>query len=215
MTWNTPFSGGGICSTVTDLITWQRVLNQGRVISAAGLALMRAPTVLSDGTEVDYGLGTRRGDLQGHRIFGHTGTGGGFNSVLEYYPDDDLVIVVLTNSDTPVSGLGIAGSIARAVLAIPPTQIAEHPLSEADIAGFSGRFESAEGPAILFGDLGRIRVKFVENGPSLPLVYLGDGAFIAGPNTISKAYLKNGRAQGAAIYVEGLFMNATWRIPAN
>jgi hypothetical protein len=107
---------------------------------------MRAPTALSDGTEVDYGLGTRRGDLQGHRIFGPTGTGGGFNNVLEYYPDDDLVIVVLTNSDTPVSGLGIAGSIARAVLAIPPTPIAEHPLSEADIAGFSGRFESAEGP---------------------------------------------------------------------
>jgi D-alanyl-D-alanine carboxypeptidase len=215
MTWNTPFSAGSICSTVSDLITWQRALNEGRLISPAGVALMRAPTMLSDGTAVDYGLGTRRGDLQGHRIFGHTGTGGGFNNALEYYPDDDLIIVVLTNSDTPVSGLSIAGSIARAVLGIPSTPIAEHPLSEADIAGFSGRFESAEGPAILFGDQGRIRVKFVENGPSLPLVYLGDGAFVAGPNTISKAYLKNGRVQGAAIYVEGLFMNASWRVPAN
>ena len=101
------------------------------------------------------------------------------------------------------------------MLAIPPMPVAEHPLSEADIVGFSGKFESAEGTAILFGDQGRIRVKFTENGPSLPLVYLGDGAFTAGPNMISKAYLKNGRAQGAALYVEGLFMNATWRVPSN
>jgi len=54
MTWNTPFSSGGICSTVSDLIIWQRALNQGRIISANGLALMRAPTVLSDGTAIDY-----------------------------------------------------------------------------------------------------------------------------------------------------------------
>jgi D-alanyl-D-alanine carboxypeptidase len=215
MTWNTPFSGGGICSTVSDLIIWQRALNQGLVVSSAGLALMRAPTVLSDGTSVDYGLGTRRGDLQGHPIFGHTGTGGGFNNVLEYYPADDLTIAVLTNSDTPVSGLIIAGRIARAVLAISAVPAVEQPLTEADVARFSGKFDSAEGPAILFGDQGRIRVKFVENGPSLPLVYLGDGAFAVGPNTISKSYMKNGGAQGAAVYVEGLFMNATWRIPAN
>ncbi len=213
MTWNTPFSGGGLCSTVSDLVTWQRALNEGRLISPAGLALMRAPTVLNDGSQVDYGLGTRRGELQGHRIFGHTGNGGGFNNVLEYYPDDDLTIVVLTNSDSAVTALNIAGRVARTVLTIPPTPTSEHPLSEADIQSFSGKFASAEGPAILFGDQGHMRVKFTENGPSLPLVYLGDGAFVAGPNTISKSYMRNGRAQGAAIYTDGLFMNATWRVP--
>ncbi|MGA8429357.1 MAG: serine hydrolase domain-containing protein [Candidatus Sulfotelmatobacter sp.] len=215
MTWDTPFSGGGICSTVSDLITWQRALNQGLVVSQAGLAVMRAATVLRDGTTIDYGLGTRRGDLQGHPMFGHTGSGGGFNNVIEYYPDDDLTIIVLANSDTSISSLSIAGRIARALLAIPPIVVAEHSLSESDIVRYSGKFESAEGTAILFGDQGRIRVKFAENGPSLPLVYLGDGAFTTGPNTISKAYLRNGRAQGAAVYVDGLFMNATWRVPTN
>lgn len=215
MTWNTPFSGGGLCSTVSDLVTWQRALNEGRVVSPAGLALMRAPTVLSDGTQVDYGLGTRRGELQGHHILGHTGNGGGFNNVLEYYPDDNLTIVVLTNSDSSVTALTIAGSIARVVLAMPPTTISDHPLTEAEIRGFSGKFESAEGTAFLFGDQSRMRIKFAENGPSLPLVYLGNGVFGAGPNTTSKAYMKNGRAQGAAIYTEGLFMNAAWRAPEN
>src|SRR5262249_40889464 len=159
----------------------------------AGLALMRAPTSLNDGTQVDYGLGTRRGELQGHRIFGHTGNGGGFNNVLEYYPDDDLTIVLLTNSESSVSALRIAGRIARSILTIPVTPISEHPLSEAEIRGFTGKFESAEGTAFLFGDQGRIRIKFAENGPALPLVYLGNSAFAFGPNTVSKSYMKNGR----------------------
>ena len=215
MTWNTPFSGGGLCSTVSDLVTWQLALNQGRVVSPAGLALMRAPTVLSDGTAVDYGLGTRRGELQSHHIFGHTGSGGGFNNVLEYYPDDDLTIIVLTNSESSVTALDIAGRIARSVLNIPPTTVSEHALSEAEIRSFSGKFESAEGTAFLFEDQGHIRVKFAESGPSVPLVYLGDDAFAAGPHTVSKLYLKNGRARGAAIYTEGLFMNAAWSVPDN
>jgi CubicO group peptidase (beta-lactamase class C family) len=215
MTWNTPFSGGGLCSTVSDLIIWQRALNEGRVVSPAGLAGMRAPTVLGNSIQVDYGLGTRLGELQGHRIFGHTGSGGGFNNVLEYYPDDDLTIVVLTNSEASVTALNIAGQIARAVLSLPPAPISERQLSKADIASFSGKFQSAEGIAILFEDQGRIRVRFGPNGPSLPLVYLGDGSFAAGPDTVSKSYTANGRVQGAAIYTEGLFMNAAWRVPEN
>jgi hypothetical protein len=39
---------------------------------------MRTPTALADGTKIDYGLGTRLGLLDGHRVLGHTGTGGGF-----------------------------------------------------------------------------------------------------------------------------------------
>jgi hypothetical protein len=171
--------------------------------------------VLSNSIQVDYGLGTRRGELQGHRIFGHTGSGGGFNNVLEYYPDDDLTIVVLTNSEASITALNIAGRIARAVLAIPPMPISEHQLSKADIACFSGKFQSADGTAILFEDQGRIRVKFGPDGPSLPLMYLGDGAFAAGPDTVSKAYMTNGRAQGAAIYTAGFFMDAAWRVPEN
>jgi D-alanyl-D-alanine carboxypeptidase len=214
MTWNAPFSGGGLCSTVSDLVTWQHALNEGRVVSPSGLALMRNPTVLSDGTQVDYGLGTRRGELQGHRIFGHTGSGGGFNNVLEYYPDDDLTIVVLTNSGSSVTALTIAGRIAHSVLAIQPATISEHPLSRAEIVSFTGKFDSAEGTARLFEDQGRIRAQ-AENEPSLPLVYLGDGVFGVGPDTACKFYMKNGRAQGAAIYTEGFLMNVVWRVPDN
>jgi CubicO group peptidase (beta-lactamase class C family) len=215
MTWNTPYSGGGLCSTVSDLIIWQHALNQGRIVSKAGLASMRTPTVLSGGIKLDYGLGTRLGDLQGNRVFGHTGSGGGFNNVLEYYPDEDLTIVVLMNSNTGVSALKVAGKIARAALSIPPRPVSEHPLSESEIDCFSGKFESSEGAAILFGDHGRIRVKYDEDGSSSALTYLGADEFAIEPETVAKVFVRNGRALGAAIYTEGLFMDASWRVPAN
>jgi D-alanyl-D-alanine carboxypeptidase len=214
MTWKTPFSSGGLCSTVSDLITWQRALNQGLVVSAAGLALMRTATTLNDGTNVDYGLGTRRGDLQGHPVFGHTGNGGGFNGVLQYYPSDDLTIAVLLNSDTSTTALGIAGKVARAVLAIPPAP-GEQPLPAAEIDRFTGNFDSAEGLAFLFADQGRVRVKLDEKGPALPLVYLGNGAFAAGPDTVARFYGKSGPAPGVERYTEGFFMDAAWRVPTH
>ncbi len=176
---------------------------------------MRSPTVLSDGIKVDYGLGTRLGDLRGHRMFGHTGKGGGFNNVLEYYPDEDLTIVILMNSDTAVTALKIAGEIARGVLAIASKPVSEQLLSESEIVRFGGTFESEGGTATLFGDHGRIRVKNDEGGSSSTLVYLGDDEFATGPETIAKVLVKNGRAQGAAIYTAGLFMDMSWRVPAN
>src|SRR6185369_6411470 len=72
MTWSLPFAAGAICATAADLITWQQALENGRVISPAGLAQMRTPSRLNDGTTIDYGLGTRMGTLEGHRVVGHT-----------------------------------------------------------------------------------------------------------------------------------------------
>ena len=50
-------------------------LDEGRVVSAATLQSMRTPTRLADGSEADYGFGTRMGWTAGHRKLGHTGGG--------------------------------------------------------------------------------------------------------------------------------------------
>ncbi len=68
-------------------------------LSEASLKLMRTPTALPDGTVIDYGLGTRLGLLEKHRVLGHTGSGGGFAGALESFPDDHLAVVVLVNTE--------------------------------------------------------------------------------------------------------------------
>ena len=46
-----------------------------------------------------YGLGTRLGDTAGHRKLGHTGGGTSNKAVLARYPDDDVTIAVLLNTE--------------------------------------------------------------------------------------------------------------------
>ena len=58
ITWSLPFAAGAVCATAADLIRWQSALESGRFISPQSLAMMRSPTVLGDGSRIDYGLGT-------------------------------------------------------------------------------------------------------------------------------------------------------------
>lgn len=93
------FAAGGLCSTVLDLVRFEKALEDGRVVSPAMLQAMRAPARLPDGLEVDYGYGTRLGVTGRHRKLGHTGGGQGNKAVLARYPDDDVTVAVLLNTE--------------------------------------------------------------------------------------------------------------------
>jgi hypothetical protein len=99
--WTEPrfFAAGGLCSTVLDLVRWERALEDGRVVSPAMLRAMRTPARLPDGLEVDYGYGTRLGVTGRHRKLGHTGGGQSNKAVLARYPDDDVTVAVLLNTE--------------------------------------------------------------------------------------------------------------------
>lgn len=47
---------------------------------------------------VDYGYGMRAGTWYGRKYVGHEGLITGFNSALYSFPEDDVTIVVLTNT---------------------------------------------------------------------------------------------------------------------
>jgi D-alanyl-D-alanine carboxypeptidase len=93
------FAGGGLCSTVLDLVAFERALEDGRVVSPAGLQAMRAPTPMPGGIAAGYGLGTRLGETAGRAKIGHTGGGQGNKAVLARYPAEDLTIAVLFNTE--------------------------------------------------------------------------------------------------------------------
>lgn len=110
-----PFAAGALCSTVGDLVRWTRVLSGGRVVRRATYTLMTTPTTLSTGSQVPYGFGLIIDSLDGSRQIAHGGGINGFRSYLSYYPDEDLTIVVLTNSGVE-SPKTLAETIARTVL---------------------------------------------------------------------------------------------------
>ena len=94
-----PFSAGALCSTVGDLVKWQRALDGGKVVSPASYALMSTADSLNSGRKINYGFGLVPGVFNGHKTISHTGGIPGFATAATYVPDDSLSIVVYTNFD--------------------------------------------------------------------------------------------------------------------
>lgn len=109
------YAAGGIYSTVDDLLRWANALNSDRLLPAAARREMEAPG------KGDYGLGFELGALNGHRHVGHAGSMPGFSTYLARFPEDDVTIVVLSNSD-PASANRVMRSLAAIALGEPHTQ---------------------------------------------------------------------------------------------
>ena len=85
---------GGIYSTVNDLEKWIDYLTAHR--KQYEDSMFRA-NVLPDGTDSEYGMGMRVISREGIRIWYHTGSTIGTNTMLLFSPDADLRCVFLTN----------------------------------------------------------------------------------------------------------------------
>jgi len=113
-----PFSAGALCSTVGDLVAWQRALVGGRVVQPASYTAMTTPESLTDGKPLTYGYGLGVGMLEKHRKVSHGGGINGFITDLAYYPADSLHVVVLANT-SPSNPGRLGDQIARVALGLP------------------------------------------------------------------------------------------------
>jgi CubicO group peptidase (beta-lactamase class C family) len=101
--------GGSISSSANDMCKWiLALLNNGKVgakevIPAAAIRATRQPQILvggaDDGGFSAYGLGWFLNGYKGHRLVTHTGGVNGFVSSVTLVPDQNLGIVILTNTD--------------------------------------------------------------------------------------------------------------------
>jgi CubicO group peptidase (beta-lactamase class C family) len=127
-----PFSAGALCSTVRDLVKWQRALLDGRVVGARSYSLMTTADTLNNGSRLNYGFGLVPGELGGKRTIGHGGGVHGFTSSSIYMPDERLNVIVFTNSDGGPDPLAL--NVTRAVLGMPvvpmPKPLVAQPLAD-------------------------------------------------------------------------------------
>jgi len=86
-----PFSAGGLYSTTEDLLRWEQRLFGGKLLSAASLTEMTTPF------KNDYAFGLQVHTVDGHQVIDHGGGIEGFNTLLAYYPEDRLTVIVLGN----------------------------------------------------------------------------------------------------------------------
>ena len=107
-----PFSAGALYSTTGDLLKWEQGLFGGKVLKPESLAKMTTPY------KSDYGCGLFIRTVDGHKLINHGGGIEGFNTSLNYYPDDKLTVIVLGNL-TGGAPDQVASYIGKVALASP------------------------------------------------------------------------------------------------
>ena len=162
--WTQPrfFAAGGLCSTVLDLVRWQKALEDGRVVSPAMLRAMQTPARLSNGLEVGYGFGTRMGLTGRHRKLGHTGGGQSNKAVLARYPDDDVTIAVLLNTErnhAPVTATELEDRIGRMFFGVGEPSPETTPVPEQELLRYTGEYRDGSRPVRIAVEDGMLTVR--------------------------------------------------------
>ncbi|MBI5364862.1 MAG: serine hydrolase [Planctomycetes bacterium] len=136
---NQPGAAGFLLSTARDLVTWQVGLTSGKTVSKESFALMSTPAVLPDGKDTGYGFGLGVGEFEGRKRISHGGGIFGFNSMLAWYPDDDLHIAVISNGETLSSGK-VADELVWAALGIEKPKEKDLAIPAETLAKFAGTY---------------------------------------------------------------------------
>ena len=99
---STPFSAGGLYSTVEDMYRWNEALSEsGKLLSADSLKQMftEYPEATHEGQHYGYGVVISRLKFE-RLLYYHGGGVEGFSSSIQRYPNDRVCIVVLSNLDS-------------------------------------------------------------------------------------------------------------------
>jgi CubicO group peptidase (beta-lactamase class C family) len=95
-----PYAAGGLYSTVLDLERWVDALGADALVDAAAMQRFVTPLAdTADGGKTGYAYGVSVDHDDGHRLVSHSGVINGFSTYLGWYPDDGLVIALLTNRE--------------------------------------------------------------------------------------------------------------------
>lgn len=118
-----PFSAGGLRSTATDLMSFMKSLNNGKLVSKKSLEMMTTYAILNNGQPIyeklfspngnvpdfpsniekfGYGLGFQIIQNFDTKVISHGGDIAGFNSVLMYIPKSNTTLVILSNTENGI-----------------------------------------------------------------------------------------------------------------
>lgn len=171
---------GNVYSTVGDMYRYARGLTQGEVMSAAALQEMFSPQW---GTaENGYGYGWLIDTIDGQPRIHHGGTigGGGYVSEMMILPEEDLVMIFLTNNDDRTALDVVAESLlalVREADVVWPEASLDESLSMEMLESFSGLYDLGGGNRLSVEARGGNLYTTAEDGRLYQLHPVGAGRF--------------------------------------
>jgi CubicO group peptidase (beta-lactamase class C family) len=142
------YAAGAMYASAGDLLAWQQKLTAGQVLGPDSTAAM-----FTDGGH-HYGLGWYIQQRFGRRVIEHGGSLNGFNSMLAYYPDDGLTVIVLGNLGDMDVVEGIADGLARLALGVAPAH-REVEVDPRSLPRIVGRYQLAPALVLTISRKGR------------------------------------------------------------
>jgi CubicO group peptidase (beta-lactamase class C family) len=109
------WAGGGFISNTEDLVRFGSALLQPGFLKASSLTTLFTSMKTTAGEETNYGIGWRIGKQDGKREFAHSGGSVGANAFLALYPDQRVVVAMLSNTTARFVG---GGTGARQIAAL-------------------------------------------------------------------------------------------------
>lgn len=110
------WSGGGFLSTASDLVRYGCAYLGGDFLTPETIEVLWTSQHTRDGQRTGYGIGWRESYEDGRRVIHHTGGAVGGTTVLVIYPEEGVVVAILTNIQG-ASQTGNAREIASFFLA--------------------------------------------------------------------------------------------------
>jgi CubicO group peptidase (beta-lactamase class C family) len=111
--------GAGFLSTAEDLARFGLALLGPDLLSDDSRRQLFTPVPLADGTPTPYALGFQTLEEDGRRVMLQPGGGPGIASWLAVYPDDGLVVAILSNATGAPLGDAVRRAVADAFLRPP------------------------------------------------------------------------------------------------
>ena len=150
------------CSTVGDLYLAWRAVEEKKLLRPETVRLMRnaegaAAKMNAQDPKMHYGLALSLNHEDDHRSVGQHGSLLGYSGSLYEFPEDQLTIVVLTNTEGQ-NAYAISRALARAILGLP--ELPKPPQSRPPVT-------PADKP-VSAGEIGRLTGTFVLNAGKLP-----------------------------------------------
>jgi CubicO group peptidase (beta-lactamase class C family) len=135
--WSNKTGNGSLYSTIDDLYRFDCALNTDTLLKSA---TRQKYFVEGPGNRYGWYIGKR----VGHRIMAAKGHSPGFTAELDRFPDDDVTIILLSNSYGTASQDPIAQALAAIVLGeTPPRGASLRPIAipESTLASYAGEYQ--------------------------------------------------------------------------
>jgi len=173
--WSAKPGNGSAYTTASDVWTWLRGVVHGHLLSDASRRAMLE-------TEDGFGWWTSASERLGESVYIANGRAPGFSSRLEYLPNEDLAVIVLSNIEHDANPL-IVPEVAAMVMGKsyrgfpgPPVSFAVSGRPAGDFV-FGPDFYRPSATLRLVSDAGGVTLNW-PGGPAAPLLPLGKDKFI-------------------------------------